>query len=268
MSSRVSPLSRVARSRNLRRVGLGFLIFNVAEWGTWVAMLVYAYQQGGATASGVVGGVLLLPAGLAAPALSVLADRHPPAWSVLGGYLAQGTSMLALAAAITTDTPALVVYAIALIYAATFVVSRPAQAALLPLLTESPDELTATYVVAGWMETGALVAGPIIASALLASHGPGLVFAVFGVLSIASAFPILPLTRLRLASAEGVATAEPTTGMAAEIRAGLTVARTSRGLPCWWRSCSPGRWCWAGSTCSTFNSPSTTSAWEAPERAS
>src|SRR3954451_23083541 len=52
----------LARNRDLRRVELAFATFNVAEWGTWLAMLVYAYAHGGVTAAGVLATAMLGPA--------------------------------------------------------------------------------------------------------------------------------------------------------------------------------------------------------------
>src|SRR3954452_15489617 len=52
----------MARNRELRRVELAFATFNVAEWGTWLAMLVYAYAHGGVTAAGVLPTAVLAPA--------------------------------------------------------------------------------------------------------------------------------------------------------------------------------------------------------------
>ena len=38
---------RILRSRDLRRIFGAFLLFNMAEFGTWVAVLLYAYERTG-----------------------------------------------------------------------------------------------------------------------------------------------------------------------------------------------------------------------------
>lgn len=54
----------VLRVRALRRLEVAYLLFAVAEFGTWVAVLVFAYQHGGAALAGVAAAVQLLPAQL------------------------------------------------------------------------------------------------------------------------------------------------------------------------------------------------------------
>ena len=82
-------LRGVAGNRALRRTSIAFLIFSGAEAATWVAILVFAYERGGASATGLVGLLLLLPAGVLAPIGAALGDRYRRE-RVLGfGYLAQ-----------------------------------------------------------------------------------------------------------------------------------------------------------------------------------
>ena len=154
----------------LRRVELAFAAFNAGEWGVWIALLVFAYAHGGATTAGLVALAQLLPAGIFAPLAATLGDRYRPARVLTVGYAAQGVALAATAVAATAVT-----------------ITRPAQAALLPALARTPDELTATNVVSGWIESVSVLAPPAAAGLLLAWSGPGAVFAVMAVLVLGGA---------------------------------------------------------------------------------
>jgi hypothetical protein len=62
---RAHVVAGLLRDRGVRRLELAFAGFNVAEHGAWVAVLVYAYEQGGATAAALIAVCQLLPSSLA-----------------------------------------------------------------------------------------------------------------------------------------------------------------------------------------------------------
>lgn len=195
MTQRLGSFRTVLADRNLRRVELAFLGFNMTEFATWIAILVYAFERGGAAAMGAVSAILLIPSAVTAPFAAYAGDRFRRDRVLAIAYLVQGLAMAATAATLYATAPAAVVYAAATIASISITFTRPAQNSLLPALTQTPTSLTAANVVSGVVEGVGKMLGPIIAGILLGTSGPGAVFAVFAVLTLLGA---LRVARLRV----------------------------------------------------------------------
>ena len=97
-----SALATAVRNENVRRVELAWGAAIAAEWAHFVALGVFAYEQGGAAAVGIAGLVRLLPAAAVAPFAASLGDRFRRerfllAMALVGGAALAGTAVAAFA---------------------------------------------------------------------------------------------------------------------------------------------------------------------------
>ena len=170
-------LRTVARNPAIARAVVAFGAFTVAEWGVWIAMLVYAFDRGGGAAgSGTVALVQLLPAAILAPILSGFAQRLARERVLFLALAAQAIGMAVLAAALLLDAPLVLVYVLAAAMTVAITVTRPAHDALLPWLARTPEELTMANVATGTIGNLAILVAPAAAGAILATAGAWVAF--------------------------------------------------------------------------------------------
>jgi MFS family permease len=179
-------LTSVVRNADVRRLELSWAASNFASRGAAIAVVVYAYETDGVGAVGIIAFLRLAVAGAAAPWLSVFADRRPRRLVLITSDLVRCLMLGAMAGLVLLDAAALAVYTLAVLVAVAEPVFRSAQAAFTPTLVRTPEELTATNVIASAVESVGLFAGPALGALLLVVAGSGTVFAATALLLLAS----------------------------------------------------------------------------------
>ena len=180
MRESLRALAGVFRNRDLRRLQLASMGSVIGNWGYLIALFVYAYDQGGAAAVGLVSVIRMIPAALAAPLTGSLADRFDRRRVMISADVVRAALMVGAAVTIWLDGPPAVVYCIVGLSTITSTVFLPAEAALLPSLVRSPGELTAANVAQSTVLSTAEFVGPAVGGLLLVATNIPVVFMVNG----------------------------------------------------------------------------------------
>ena len=179
----------------LRRVELAWAGSETGKWLYILALSIYAYDAGGATAVGVVALIRTVPAAIGAPFTALLGDRYRRDHVMLGASLARVLAVGATATAAASEASTLLVYLLAGVVTLTSTAFRPAQAAALPSLARTPDELTAANVASSTIATLSSFLGPAAGGLLFAVTSTEVVFVVTAAVFLWSA---LLVARIRL----------------------------------------------------------------------
>jgi MFS family permease len=173
---------------DLRRLQLGWAGSIVGHWAFTVAVSVYAYGAGGASAVGLIFLLRMVPAALLSPFAAVLGDRYRRERVMFGSDVVRAVLVAGAALGVIADAPSAVVYGLTIGVAIAATPFRPALAAISPSLSRTPQELSATNVVTSTLESLGYFGGPALAGLLLGIASPATVFLVTGGLHAWSAF--------------------------------------------------------------------------------
>ncbi len=230
-------LTDVFRNPSLRRLELAFGGSVVGDWAYAVAVAVYAFDQGGPTAVGVLAVVRYLLMAFVTPFTATLADRLPRKMVMISADLVRAVLVVIAAGVIFSDGPALLVYGLAVITSLAGTPFRPAQAALLPKLARDSGELTAANVASSTIESVGFFAGPALGGLLLAVADIPVVYlfnAATFVWSAALVFRIRPSAEPtsgdEVVDAVEPADEEPSVGFVREAAAGFATILRSPDL--------------------------------------
>ncbi len=190
-------VGQISRNRALTRLLVAYLLLIVAEFGEWLALIIYAYARGGASAAALVAIVQLLPAMLLSPVIAARLSHLGTGRLLLWGYAASAVTLGCCGAAILAHAAVAIVYCAAVAFALALSLARAMHPAVLPLVVRHPDELTAANVATSWSEGVGTLVGPAATGVLVTAGGPGLACAVLsGLLAFGPALAavVRPLT--------------------------------------------------------------------------
>lgn len=180
-------LAAVFRNPSLARLSLGWAGMTFTTWAFAIALGVYAFGQGGATAVGIAALVRLLPGALASPFAGVLGDLWSRRLVLVLSALVSGLAIAVAAVAAAANAPAWAVYGLAGVFTVASTPYVPAEGALLPLAARTPQELSAANVTRNQLDSLGFLAASLVVGALLAVASPEAAFAAAAAAGLATA---------------------------------------------------------------------------------
>jgi CRP-like cAMP-binding protein len=217
--------SRVFKNPNIRRLEGAWAVSIITYWAYGIALAVFAYEEGGAAAVGLVGLVRFIPSAIASPFTAMLADRYRRQIVIVVAELLRASFVALTVVVLVLAGPFALVLLLSALVAIVNSAEGPAESALLPTLAETPRELTAANVVSSTIESLGIFGGPAIGGLLLAATSAEVVFAAAAVAFTLSAFLV---SRVRVEGKQE--RPEQTGGAIREFTAGFVTLAREPGL--------------------------------------
>jgi len=197
LAASLRAVAVVLRNPDLRRLQLAWLGASLSIWAFAIALGVYAFDVGGATAVGVAALVRLLPGALASPLAGLLGDRYARRSVLLASALGATAVLACATAAAALGAPAGIVFALAGLFTVAVSPYVPAEGALMPAVARTPQELSAANVAHSVVDNLGFLAGSVMAGILLTAASPEVVFALAAAAGGVSAALLVGLGRDR-----------------------------------------------------------------------
>ena len=190
----LSTLRTALATRELRHLQAAWAATSLGNWAFYILLSIYAFETGGAAGVGVAAVVRMLPAGLAAPFTSLLADRGSRRDLLLRATLVRALALALAAAAVAAAAPFAVVLIAATVQTVAESAVKPAQSALLPDLARTPEQLGAANAVLNAVENVGFLIGALAGGLVAAGPGiaPGLAATAVALLLAAFALRRMP----------------------------------------------------------------------------
>lgn len=185
-------MRRASALSSLRALPGGFSLFavalfnSVAEYAAWVAVLILAFEAGGAAESGRAVIIQTVPAAIAAPLIAAAGDRFPRDRVIQAALLAVVVTTGGIALLLRLDQPLAAVYAMAAVLVVALIGTPSVLASMLVSHARTPDQLTSLNALTTMMYSAGVLIGPLLAAAAIAVASITWLFAGLAVMSAAT----------------------------------------------------------------------------------
>jgi len=194
LAASLRAVGAVFANPDVARLELAWAGMSFSLWAFAIALGVYAFDVAGPAAVGIAALVRLLPGALASPFAGLLGDRHSRRGVLTASTMATAAVLGAAAAATMLDAPPAVVFGLAGAFTVASTPYVPAEGALYPQVSRTPQELSGANVVHGVMDSAGFLVGSTLTGVLLAATTPQV---VFGLAAIIAALTALVLAGVR-----------------------------------------------------------------------
>ena len=157
----LSTLRTALATRELRHLQAAWAATSLGNWAFYILLSIYAFEAGGAAGVGLAAVARMLPAGIAAPFTSLLADRGSRRDLLLRATLVRALALALAAAAVAVEAPFAIVVVVAAVQTVAESAVKPAQSALLPDLARTPEQLGAANAVLNGVENVGFLIGAL-----------------------------------------------------------------------------------------------------------
>ena len=186
-----ATLSALGSASGMRRLLVSYGIYDLVDIAIWVAIIFYAYDEGGVGLVGIVAVVQLIPAAVIGPVLVCHGDRLHRRTALVLSYSAVAITTAATTVAILASAPVAVVVACSALATTAVSVVRPFHFASIPMASRTPEDLVSANAVSSMSDGFALFLGPVAAGVGAAIAGPALVLSVSSVLSVVATLTVV-----------------------------------------------------------------------------
>jgi predicted MFS family arabinose efflux permease len=188
LTESLHALRNVFQNPNLRRIELAFGGSAIGRYAIVTIVTIYAFHHGGVTAIAIVTVARQAAAATIAPLAAGLTDRLRRERVMLLSDLSRVVCVGSMAAIVALSGPSIAVYVLAVCSTVCGVVFRPAEAALISQVAQTPQELTAANVATSTFDSVGVFAGPALGAFMIAASGYTLAFAFVAAMFLWSAY--------------------------------------------------------------------------------